>query len=222
AERATLDGCRNDRVDLDLPSIYWFSQTIGHDRGLQNLFAALPLLSRPVQVHLRGQASNPQQWIRDHVLPPHRSWVQIHPPVPNHAILSRIMEHDIGFAGEQVFCPSRDLTVTNKLFHYILGGLAVAASDTQGQREVLSQMPGAGQLYHAGDPQSLARVLNEWLGDASRLAQARQAALAASARFCWEVECSTLVDSVARALKQPPWQNQQPELQPAAGERDLK
>jgi glycosyltransferase involved in cell wall biosynthesis len=221
-ERAALDGRQSDRLDLELPSIYWFSQTIGYDRGLQDLFAALPLLSRPVQVHLRGQASDPQQWIRDHVPLLHRSWVQIHPPVPNQAILSRIMEHDIGFAGEQVFCRSRDLTVTNKLFHYILGGLAVAASDTQGQREVLSQMPDAGRLYPPGDPQSLARVLNEWLEDASRLAQARQAALAASARFCWEVESSALLASVARALKRPAPHDCQPELQPAANETDRK
>ncbi|HEX4146993.1 MAG TPA: glycosyltransferase [Pirellulales bacterium] len=222
AERAALDGRQSDRTDPTLPSIYWFSQTLGQDRGLQDLLAALPLVVRPVQVHLRAHANDPQNWIETHVPPQQRSWVHVHPPVPNTEMLSRIVEHDIGFAGEQPFCRNRDLTATNKLFHYLLGGLAVAASDTRGQREILGQCPGAGQLYQAGDPPSLARVLNEWLADSSRLAQARQAALAASARFCWEVESEVLLSSVARALEQPAPHHCQPELQPAAGETDRK
>jgi glycosyltransferase involved in cell wall biosynthesis len=222
AERATLDGRKSDRLDPTVPSIYWFSQTLGADRGLQDLLAALPLLVRPVQVHLRGGSSDPQKWIETHAPVEQRSWVQVHQPVPNAAILSRIVEHDIGFAGEQPLCLSRDLTVTNKLFHYILGGLAVVASDTRGQQEVLSQMPGAGQMYRPGDPQSLACALNEWLANGSRLAQARQAALAASARFCWEVESNTLLASVARALEQPASRKRQPELQHAAAKGNLK
>jgi len=49
-------------------------------------------------------------------------------------LLSRIAEHDIGFAGEMPHCRSRDLTVTNKILQYLLAGLAVVASGTAGQR----------------------------------------------------------------------------------------
>ena len=64
-------------------------------------------------------------------------------------MLSRIAEHDIGFAGEQNYCRSRDLTVTNKILHYLLGGLAVIASDTAGQRQIAAQAGEAVRVYPA-------------------------------------------------------------------------
>ena len=42
----------------------------------------------------------------------------VHPVVHNDELLSRIAEHDIGFAGEMKYCQSRDLTVTNKIFTF--------------------------------------------------------------------------------------------------------
>lgn len=200
AERRLLDGKHLDRIDLETPSIYWFSQTLGVDRGLQDLIAALPLLCRPAQLHLRGGCADRERWVRDHVPEQYRSWVRVHAPVANDLLLSRIVEHDIGFAGEQPFCLNKDLTASNKVFHYVLGGLAVAASDTQGQREALAQMPGAGKLYTPGDPTSLAGALNGWLADPQQLARAKQAAFEASKRFCWEVESRVLLAAVARAL----------------------
>jgi len=44
-------------------------------------------------------------------------------------LLSRIAEHDIGFAGEMKHCRSRDLTVTNKILQYLLAGIAVVAGN---------------------------------------------------------------------------------------------
>ena len=55
ADRKFIDRLSKDRTDADLPSIHWFSQTIGPDRGLDDLFAALPLLKHKAQVHLRGK-----------------------------------------------------------------------------------------------------------------------------------------------------------------------
>ena len=51
---------------------------------------------------------------------------------------------DVGLALERPENANYSRTVTNKLFSYLLAGLAVAASDTPGQRQVMSQVPNAG------------------------------------------------------------------------------
>src|SRR5262249_33171600 len=113
-------------------------------------------------------------------------------------------EHDIGFAGEMKYCRSRDLTVTNKLLHYLLGGLAVVASDTIGQREVAAQASGAGELYPSGHAHGLAKAIHALVGSADRLELARAAALRADeATFCWERQEGALLEAVARALREP-------------------
>jgi glycosyltransferase involved in cell wall biosynthesis len=205
ADRRALDGRKLDRQDLTVRSIHWFSQTLGPGRGLEDLLSALPLLQHDVEVHLRGNPSNglaswlevrtPKRWLKRIVL---------HHPVSPAELLSRIAEHDIGFAGETTNIRSRDLTVTNKILYYLLAGLAVAASDTAGQRDVALQAPGAVFLYRCGDASALAAALDRLLGSSAALERAKAAALAAAEQtFCWERQENVLLDSVARALSSP-------------------
>ena len=44
SDRVTLDGSTRDRRDRTIPSIYWFSQTVGPGRGIEDLLTALPLM----------------------------------------------------------------------------------------------------------------------------------------------------------------------------------
>jgi glycosyltransferase involved in cell wall biosynthesis len=99
------------------------------------------------------------------------------------------------------YCRSRDLTVTNKLLQYLLAGLAVVASDTEGQREVAEQAGEAVVLYPSGEPGALASQLNALLGSPERLSRAKAAALTAAEQiFCWERQEPVLLESVTRAL----------------------
>jgi glycosyltransferase involved in cell wall biosynthesis len=202
AERRGLDHAAKERRDRRLPSIHWFSQTLGTGRGLEDLVAALPHLRSPAEIHLRGQpVAGFVESVRSQLPPPWSGRVFFHPLVRNEELLPRIAEHDIGFAGEQTYCRSRDLTVTNKILQYLLGGLAVVASDTAGQREVAAQAPGAVFLYRPGDCATLAEHLNRLLGSVERLATAKAAGLRAAERtFCWERQVPRLVDSVRAAL----------------------
>jgi glycosyltransferase involved in cell wall biosynthesis len=125
----------------------------------------------------------------------------VHRPVSNTALLSRIAEHDIGFAGETPLIRSRDLTVTNKILYYLLAGLSVVATDTAGQREVERQSAGGIFLYPSGDPAALASHLDVLLGSPDVLRKAKAAALNAAERtFCWERQEKVLLESVHRAF----------------------
>jgi glycosyltransferase involved in cell wall biosynthesis len=203
AEQATIDGARKDRRDTAVPSIYWFSQTLGPGRGLEDLIAALPLLDRDIEIHLRGRAApGVNEWIRSQTPQRWRQRVFLHPLVPNKELLSRLAEHDIGFAGEQPYCRSRDLTVTNKILHYLLGGLAVIASDTAGQREVATQAGGAVTLYAPGNPAALAQALRTLIDSPDGVARAKAASLQAAERtFCWERQEHILLQTIQEALR---------------------
>jgi len=202
ADRKELDGTIKDRRECGVPSVHWYSQTLGPGRGLEDLFAALQHMKHTCEVHLRGiPLAGFNEWLTFAVPAQWRSRVYVHGLVSNEELLSRIAEHDIGLAGEMKHCRSRNLTVTNKILHYLLAGLAVVASDTAGQREVAAQAPKAIRLYPSGNARALAEELDTLLSSGSELRTARTAALAAAERtFCWERQAPTLLSSIETAL----------------------
>ena len=142
AQRQRLDGETRDRHDPAIPSLHWFSQTIGSGRGLETLLASLHHVSVSAEVHLRGNCTGEvRKWHNDLTPSTWRDRVFIHPTVSNEELLSRIAEHDIGLALEIPYCRNKELTVSNKLFQYLQAGLAVIATDTAGQREVFARRP---------------------------------------------------------------------------------
>lgn len=202
ADRKSLDGEFKDRRELRIPSIHWFSQTIGPNRGLEDLFASLPFMVHEVQIHLRG---NPvpelDSWLSKHIPVGWHDRVFVHSLVPHEELLSRISEHDIGFAGEMKYCKNKDLTISNKILHYLLAGLAVVASDTTGQREVAAKTQDAVFLYPCGDFLALSQRLNGLIESPERMARAKFAALrSAEQTFCWERQEDALLGSIRCAL----------------------
>jgi hypothetical protein len=202
SERGSVDGLLKDRMNRNVPSIHWFSQTLGTGRGLEDLLAALPHVHHAAEIHLRGNpAAGFESWLRNSVPQYWRDRIFLHGLVSNEELLSRVAEHDIGFAGEMKYCRSRDLTVTNKILYYLLAGLAVIASDTAGQCEVAEQAPDAVLLYPSGDSSTLAAKINLFLGSSYRMERAKAAALqAAKQTFCWERQEKVLLQMVADAL----------------------
>lgn len=210
AERSQIDYQKRDRQasakeirqNTKLPSLHWFSQTIGPGRGLETLFQSLTYLTIPVEIHLRGNyPESARQWLEPLVPSEWRDRIFIHPTVPNAELLSSIAEHDIGLALECTDIPSRNLTVTNKLFQYLQAGLAVIATDTAGQQEILSQRYAIGQLIPSNNPLALAQSLENLLTTPNKLTTAKAAALqAAEELFCWEQQVEILLQAAELAL----------------------
>ena len=200
ADRNAADGQTLDRRGSAL-SLYWYSQTIGLNRGIQDAIRAAGLLSTPIQVHLRGAIDENTRsallaLARESGVP---DAVHFHAQEPPDRLLSRAMEHDVGLALEQGHSLNNRMTASNKLFLYMTAGLALAATDTEGQRSVLQTCPGAGVLYAAGDVQALAAHLRTWVADRPRLDAARQAGLdAARTRWSLELETQKLVHAIDR------------------------
>jgi glycosyltransferase involved in cell wall biosynthesis len=182
--------------------LHWFSQTIGPARGLELLAEALPLVRHPVRVTLRGACSPKNRaWLERIIPAPCRSLVAIAPPVLPWRLAECVAEHDIGLALETSAIPSRDVCISNKFFQYLAGGLAVIATNTQGQREVLAPCPEAGTLLVEASPPALARAIDAYATDRAWLAHARRASGAATnGPWSGASECEVIVAEAQRAL----------------------
>ena len=89
-------------------------------------------------------------WVRSLLPLERRAHVTFEPRVPPHTLGERVADHHVGLALETGGTPNLALTVSNKICHYLQCGLAVAATNTVGQREVMSQVEHAGVMVPVG------------------------------------------------------------------------
>lgn len=186
----------NERANNGSLRLHWFGQTIGQGRGLEEAVQALTLIEEPIELYLRGRVSDQYRSFLESILPRNKDCkIIFQSTLPHDELIKSLSEFDVGLALERPQNSSYGKTVTNKMFAYLLGGLAIAASDTPGQREVLERIPEAGFLYEAGKPELLAQGLKRWLDNREAVRAAQQASWdAARERFCWEIERRRLLD----------------------------
>jgi glycosyltransferase involved in cell wall biosynthesis len=184
------------------PKFIWFSQTIGPGRGLELFFAAWARTSAPSQVYLLGdERPGYRQKLLDRLPAARRGDLHFIPLVTPDQLALRLAEFDIGLALEPRWPLNRNITITNKILQYMNAGLAVIATDTAGQQEVMAAAPDCGLLITAHETTEYAAKLDSLIGDHARLRAAQLASRAAAEReFCWERETPRLLAAVARAL----------------------
>jgi len=201
-ERNNLDGKVKDRRGNAL-SLYWFSQVIGENRGIEDIIRAAGLLKEKIQIHLRGVVS--QEYKRKLIILARsfgiEDFLYFHPSVPPSELLSRTAEHDVGLALEQPVSLSRCLSITNKLFFYMLAGLCIVVTDLPGQKYIYSNSPDIGFLYPPGDYQTLAKYLYKLISTQDLLNKYKQASLrAAQEKWNWEKESQNLIENIKNII----------------------
>lgn len=166
----------------------WFSQTIGAGRGLEEIIEAIGLSRIPTALRLMGE---PMVGFREHVTRLASrigtgfslSWS---PLIAPDSIVDWCRPSEVGLCGELRTPLNRALCLTNKALLYPLAGLALACTDTEGQRELAQDFGEGVQYYTPGDPRGLAEILKAWWGDRGGLLRARRASWeAARARWHW-------------------------------------
>ncbi len=186
-----------------IPSLLWFSQTIGPGRGLEAFLATWSLTKQPSRLTFVGtpHTGYPQKLLAP--LPGHRRHdITFHGLVPPGDLADLIAQHDIGLALEPPEPLNKDLTISNKILQYLNAGLALVATPTSGQREVLSRAPDSGIFLDLSKPTNSATALDALLADRSALAHHQAAARrAAEEIYSWERESPVLLAAVAAALR---------------------
>lgn len=187
--------------------LYWFSQTIGHDRGLEEAVRACGILPpQSVELHLRGNWSPGYERVLRELWDKHvgsDAKFFIHDILPPDQLVRAASEYDVGLALEVPVSENRRICMrdlcTNKVFTYLLAGLAVAAS---GLEERLSTIyDGAGFAYETGKAESLAAGLHTWVVDRPALQKAREISWRlGEEQYNWDLEKSKLIESIRRVL----------------------
>lgn len=185
-------------------SLYWYSQVIGHDRGLQDTVRALGRLDDRVHLSLRGEWEdgfrNRLTRIAENEGVLHRvHWLA---PVPPDELVARARMHDVGLALEQAQCENRDLCITNKILVYLLAGCAVVATETQGQAYIQKEVPGAVLLCEIGNVQDLVNGIRQVSESLEALRKAQKTAWRVGEKqFNWEMEQEKLIDVISSVLR---------------------
>jgi glycosyltransferase involved in cell wall biosynthesis len=186
-----------------VPRFIWFSQTIGPGRGLELFLAAWARTTQPSNVFLLGdERPGYREKLLGRLPAARRGDLHFIRPVTPEELPSKLAEFDIGLALEPHRPVNRNLAITNKILQYLNAGLAVVATDTAGQKEVMDAAPDCGLLIAAHETTEYAARLDSLLGDRDRLRTAQLAARAAAEReFCWEKETPRLLAAVEQALR---------------------
>ena len=183
--------------------LLWFSQTIGIKRGLEDIISALALLKDyPFELHLLGNLPQDTRvnYI-DKLVDKNIINVHFHKPIPSDELAGFASKFDIGLALEPAFSNNNNMALSNKIFTYLQGGLAIVASDTKAQGWLLNTYPQIGNTYKKGDPQALADVLLYYHQHRDELFKTRTAAFeTARAELNWENESKKFLNIVQRTL----------------------
>jgi glycosyltransferase involved in cell wall biosynthesis len=188
------------------PVFIWFSQTIGPGRGLEAFLAAWAETKNPSQVILLG---HDRPGYRAHLLgrlpEQRRADVSFRAPVKPDELPAELANHDVGLALEPALPRNKDVTISNKVFQYLNAGLALVATPTAGQQEIMHAAPGCGLVIDPSDPRAVARQLDALLGDPDRLRAMQVASRHAAEReLSWEHDSRRLLAAVADALSPHP------------------
>src|SRR5262249_14645959 len=144
----------NERDPLRL---YWFSQTIGRDRGLEDAIRALGILGdQTIELHLCGEWCHGYETEFFELAKStgvEHARVHHHPPDRPDRMVELAAQYDVGLALEQRGSFNRDICITNKIFTHLLAGNAIAATMTQGQQTVIRRIGPAGFSYEPGKAQ---------------------------------------------------------------------
>lgn len=184
---------------------YWFSQTIGPRRGLEDFVAAAGAADIACHLTLRGRSAGPfLDQLRDDARgAAPRLQIEVCDPDDPGSMVDLCREHHVGLALEQGKSPNAALALSNKVLTYPLAGLAVLMTDTPGQREFAADVQHAA-LAAPGDVAALSRTLARWQSSAEALEAACAASWdAARRRWHWEhsTERGALIAALTTALE---------------------
>ncbi|HEX8490311.1 MAG TPA: glycosyltransferase, partial [Chthoniobacterales bacterium] len=191
-------------VEQTLPrSLYWFSQTIGPARGLEELIACLAHLREPVTLHLRGNVSGSYDERLKRVAAKTGMAARIHllPPVRPDELAKQAADYQLGLAVEPGSSPNNCMALSNKIFTYLLAGLPVLLSRTPAQENLGAELGEAALLIDLRSPRDAAARIENFLSDPALQQRARDAAWQlARERFNWDIEQLKVLQQVRNVL----------------------
>lgn len=161
-----------------------------HGRGAVPLVESLAYLPKDVVVEFTGPIPQPDYEVAMRTAAaPYGDRVVIHGRVPAEELVPRLAAATLSAVLIEPVSESYRLAAPNKLFDSLAAGTPVIASDLPVIAGITRET-GAGVLCDPTDPRDIARAVLEAL---PRVAEMRDAARAAAARYNWDAEKAVLI-----------------------------
>jgi glycosyltransferase involved in cell wall biosynthesis len=198
-----------DRTDSTL-KLFWFSQTVGLSRGLQDVINAMKYIGeQSVEIHILGyltpDVEEKLNALVDSLKTNPSARVIYHQPIPPQDLPAFSAQFDIGLALEPGFSINNDIALSNKLLMYVNAGLAVIATNTSAQQNFLLKYPAIGSLYKAGDYKTLGELISLYSQDRKKLEDAKKSSrILGSQVLNWENESKKFLSIVEETLSRQP------------------
>jgi len=185
--------------------LFWFSQTIGKHRGIEDAIKAIGLLKKyHISLTLLGNIDESNQnYFLDLANDSGLTKTQLIfiAPVAPDDIFELANDYDIGLALEQNTPLNRDICLTNKIFTYLTSGLAIIASETSAQKNFMMENPLVGQSYLIGDIQVLSKIIDAYDKNRDFLHQTKLAAhQLAKEKLNWENESKKFIQLIEKTI----------------------
>lgn len=184
---------------------YWFSQTIGLDRGLQAFVRAMSLAKCRVTLDIRGS----NRWGHGDTLTRLAGElgiadrVRLLPLAPPCEMVRLAADYDLGLSLETDISESRSYCLTNKIFTYLLAGIPMMLSDTPAQRALAADLGRAATVVSLAEPAAMAAALDLMCETEGALEESMATAWRLGReRYNWEVEQRSLLAAVAGAFEE--------------------
>lgn len=180
--------------------LFWFSQTIGPKRGVEEIIKAINLSKYDFELYLLGEVNDAYRQKLTSMLSSSGTLYFLAPVAQQH-LFSIATTFDIGLATEIGIPYNRDICLTNKIFTYIQAGLATIATDTTAQADLMNQHEKIGFNFRQGDVHQLASLLNLYHENRTLLFEHQQQAyLLGQNTFNWTIESKKFLKVIHQTL----------------------
>ena len=186
--------------------LFWFSQTVGKNRGLETVIEAIGKLNqKEITLTLLGLVSQENKLYFEEIAQNNKlqpTQIKFLNPVSPSEIFEIANKHHIGLALEPGFSLNNNIALSNKLFTYLIAGLAIIASDTPAQKDFLDQNPDVGKYFPINDVTAMSNLISLFYTDRRMLRQIQiNAKKLAITTFNWETESKKLLSLINKTFK---------------------
>lgn len=179
-----------------------FHGGFGLHRGLEELIASVETW-RGARLILRGFGDTQAELVRLIDESGLTERVVFEAPVPMSEVVTAASRSDVGVIPYKPVCLNNRFSTPNKLFEYLSGGLAIAASDLPEIRRVVDSER-VGALFDPDDPKSISEAVNRLAADRDELHRMRQRAVECTRdRLSWAQESKALLAVYAELFPRP-------------------
>lgn len=191
---------RKKSEDDNTLQLFWFSQTIGVNRGLEIMIATMKLLNDPdIHLTLAGRCDADFTDFLENSVPELKYNIHFSGVISPDELPSFAANYDVGLALELPVPENRNICLTNKIFTYLLAGNAVILSGTIMQT-AFNEENKIGNVFNLENESELTQALLKYKNKKELELQRKYNYNLAKQKLNWDLESEKLIKHISFVL----------------------